>query len=145
MHWIGLVFVCFKQVLFIILKLIIKAERKPPLYNMNAMSALYHIAQNEPPTLSTTPWSDDFKQFIRLCLQKQPDERTAASDLLSNQFIVSYSDRKALIELIRKTKDIVRDLDNLQYRKIKKLIKFEKNDGCENSVIEDNSQIDVKK
>jgi thousand and one amino acid protein kinase len=112
---------------------------------MNAMSALYHIAQNEPPTLSTTPWSDDFKQFIRLCLQKQPDERTAASDLLSNQFIVSYSDRKALIELIRKTKDIVRDLDNLQYRKIKKLIKFEKNDGCENSVIEDNSQIDVKK
>jgi transposase len=52
--------------------------------------------------------------------------------------------RKALIELIRKTKDIVRDLDNLQYRKIKKLIKFEKNDGCENSVIEDNSQIDVK-
>jgi thousand and one amino acid protein kinase len=129
----------------IILKLIIKAERKPPLYNMNAMSALYHIAQNEPPTLSTTTWSDDFKQFIRLCLQKQPDERTAASDLLSNQFIVSYSDRKALIELIRKTKDIVRDLDNLQYRKIKKLIKFEKNEGCENSVIEDNSQIDVNK
>ncbi|XP_078741501.1 serine/threonine-protein kinase TAO1-A-like, partial [Lampetra fluviatilis] len=27
------------------------AERKPPLFNMNAMSALYHIAQNEPPTL----------------------------------------------------------------------------------------------
>ena len=121
------------------------AERKPPLYNMNAMSALYHIAQNEPPILSNSIaiWSEDFKEFIRLCLQKQPDERSAASDLLSNQFIVLFSDRKALIELIRKTKDIVRDLDNLQYRKIKKLIKFEKNDGSENSVIEDNSQIDV--
>ena len=29
------------------------AERKPPLFNMNAMSALYHIAQNDPPMLST--------------------------------------------------------------------------------------------
>ena len=28
------------------------AERKPPLFNMNAMSALYHIAQNDPPVLS---------------------------------------------------------------------------------------------
>lgn len=27
------------------------AERKPPYFNMNAMSALYHIAQNESPTL----------------------------------------------------------------------------------------------
>lgn len=29
------------------------AERKPPLFNMNAMSALYHIAQNDPPMLTT--------------------------------------------------------------------------------------------
>ncbi len=34
------------------------AERKPPLFNMNAMSALYHIAQNEPPTLSDLDTSD---------------------------------------------------------------------------------------
>lgn len=27
------------------------AERKPPLFHMNAMSALYHIAQSEPPSL----------------------------------------------------------------------------------------------
>lgn len=27
------------------------AERKPPYFNMNAMSALYHIAQNDAPTL----------------------------------------------------------------------------------------------
>lgn len=32
------------------------AERKPPLFNMNAMSALYHIAQNDPPALSTDGW-----------------------------------------------------------------------------------------
>lgn len=27
------------------------AERKPPLFHMNAMSALYHIAQRDSPTL----------------------------------------------------------------------------------------------
>lgn len=32
------------------------AERKPPLFNMNAMSALYHIAQNESPTLQSSEW-----------------------------------------------------------------------------------------
>lgn len=32
------------------------AELKPPLFNMNAMSALYHIAQNDPPKLSTEDW-----------------------------------------------------------------------------------------
>lgn len=30
------------------------AERKPPYFNMNAMSALYHIAQNDSPTLQVT-------------------------------------------------------------------------------------------
>ena len=32
------------------------AERKPPLFNMNAMSALYHIAQNDSPTLQSNEW-----------------------------------------------------------------------------------------
>jgi len=38
------------------------AERKPPYFNMNAMSALYHIAQNESPTLADTAWSHIFRQ-----------------------------------------------------------------------------------
>lgn len=41
--------VCFLTVSF-------SAERKPPLFNMNAMSALYHIAQNESPTLQSSEW-----------------------------------------------------------------------------------------
>lgn len=35
---------------------LILAERKPPLFNMNAMSALYHIAQNDSPTLQSNEW-----------------------------------------------------------------------------------------
>ena len=114
------------------------AERKPPLFNMNAMSALYHIAQNESPKLSETAqqtesadaaaqtlpivWTDNFKNFIGACLQKLPQNRLSAKDLLKHVFITELSDRKALNELIRKTKEIVRDLDNLQYRKMKKII-----------------------
>ncbi|RNA19766.1 serine threonine- kinase TAO3 [Brachionus plicatilis] len=110
------------------------AERKPPLYNMNAMSALYHIAQNDSPSLSTqtgsdgkpaNQWSPEFKKFIDLCLKKSPQNRPAANELLNNEFIVKFSNRDALIELIKKTKDIVRDLDNLQYRKMKKIIMTE--------------------
>ena len=37
------------------------AERKPPYFNMNAMSALYHIAQNDSPTLQDPAWSDAFR------------------------------------------------------------------------------------
>lgn len=45
------------------------AERKPPYFNMNAMSALYHIAQNDSPTLSANEWTDVFKHFVEACLQ----------------------------------------------------------------------------
>lgn len=37
------------------------AERKPPLFNMNAMSALYHIAQSDPPRLNDGCWSNEFR------------------------------------------------------------------------------------
>uniref|UniRef100_A0AAQ6A669 non-specific serine/threonine protein kinase n=1 Tax=Amphiprion ocellaris TaxID=80972 RepID=A0AAQ6A669_AMPOC len=66
------------------------AERKPPLFNMNAMSALYHIAQNESPTLQSN---------------------------------------SVLMDLIQRTKDAVRELDNLQYRKMKKILLQEAHNG----------------
>ena len=51
------------------------AERKPPYFNMNAMSALYHIAQNDSPTLADPAWSDVFRHFVDASLQKNPLER----------------------------------------------------------------------
>ena len=58
------------------------AERKPPLFNMNAMSALYHIAQNESPTLQSNEWSDYFRNFVDSCLQKIPQDRPTSEELL---------------------------------------------------------------
>jgi thousand and one amino acid protein kinase len=80
---------------FVQLKILL-AERKPPLFNMNPMSALYHIAQNEPPTLmmnnenqqpdvdNTVPlYTNDFISFIAMCLQKNPNDRPTPAELLN--------------------------------------------------------------
>ena len=58
------------------------AERKPPLFNMNAMSALYHIAQNDSPTLSGGDWSSDFHTFVDDCLAKNIADRPTAHQLM---------------------------------------------------------------
>lgn len=58
------------------------AERKPPLFNMNAMSALYHIAQNDPPSLAGGEWSDMFRQFVDSCLGKLPTDRPSSQEIL---------------------------------------------------------------
>jgi len=98
------------------------AERKPPYFNMNAMSALYHIAQNESPGLADPAWSDVFRHFVDACLQKNPLERPTSERLTQHQFVARIPARTVLLDLIARTKNAVRDLDNLNYRKMKKIL-----------------------
>uniref|UniRef100_A0A665TGH3 non-specific serine/threonine protein kinase n=1 Tax=Echeneis naucrates TaxID=173247 RepID=A0A665TGH3_ECHNA len=98
------------------------AERKPPLFNMNAMSALYHIAQNDSPTLQSSEWTDYFRNFVDSCLQKFPQDRPNSEELLKHAFVQRERPDSVLIDLINRTKDAVRELDNLQYRKMKKIL-----------------------
>ncbi|KAL4003304.1 Protein kinase domain family protein [Acanthocheilonema viteae] len=102
------------------------AERRPPLFNMNAMSALYHIAQNDPPTLShgenSSAWSTDFHSFVDLCLHKDPRERMKTGPCQQHPFIVKGRLDGVILELITRTKALVSDLDNFQYRKMRKLV-----------------------
>lgn len=113
------------------------AERKPPLFNMNAMSALYHIAQNESPTLQSNEWSDSFRGFVDYCLQKIPQERPTSAELLRHDFVRRDRPARVLIDLIQRTKDAVRELDNLQYRKMKKILFHESRNGPLNESQED--------
>ncbi|KAF9805801.1 hypothetical protein SFRURICE_009433 [Spodoptera frugiperda] len=98
------------------------AERKPPYFNMNAMSALYHIAQNDSPTLQAPEWTDTFRYFVEACLQKNPADRPSSTKLLSHPFITRPRSPNVLVDLIQRTKAAVRDLDNLNYRKMKKIL-----------------------
>lgn len=65
------------------------AERKPPYFNMNAMSALYHIAQNDSPSLNpnTGDWTDLFRTFVDTCLCKNPYDRPSSSEMLGVRFV----------------------------------------------------------
>ncbi|KAL0994820.1 hypothetical protein UPYG_G00127560 [Umbra pygmaea] len=105
------------------------AERKPPLFNMNAMSALYHIAQNESPTLQSSEWTEYFRNFVDSCLQKIPQDRPHSDDLLNHVFVQRARPDTVLMDLILRTKDAVRELDNLQYRKMKKILFQEAHNG----------------
>lgn len=103
------------------------AERKPPYFNMNAMSALYHIAQNDSPTLQVSylqapEWTDTFRYFVEACLRKNPQERPSSAGLLAHIFITRQRSPNVLVDLIQRTKAAVRDLDNLNYRKMKKIL-----------------------
>ncbi|KAK5969228.1 Serine/threonine-protein kinase Tao, partial [Trichostrongylus colubriformis] len=104
------------------------AERRPPLFNMNAMSALYHIAQNDPPRLAPVTnenqpeWSDSFQNFVSICLQKDAEARPATAELLDHEFITRYDHKGVIHELISRTKAIVLELDNFQYKKMRKLM-----------------------
>ncbi|XP_030382109.1 serine/threonine-protein kinase Tao isoform X2 [Scaptodrosophila lebanonensis] len=104
------------------------AERKPPYFNMNAMSALYHIAQNESPALPKNDWSDAFCNFVDLCLKKMPAERPSSAQLLLHIYVTRPRSVTVLLELIARTKSAVRELDNLNYRKMKKILMV---DTCE--------------
>ncbi|KAM8768814.1 serine/threonine-protein kinase TAO1 isoform 1-T2 [Acanthopagrus schlegelii] len=105
------------------------AERKPPLFNMNAMSALYHIAQNESPMLQSSDWTEYFRNFVDSCLQKFPQDRPNSEELLKHAFVQRERPESVLIDLISRTKDAVRELDNLQYRKMKKILFQEAHNG----------------
>ncbi|XP_036594589.1 serine/threonine-protein kinase TAO2 isoform X1 [Trichosurus vulpecula] len=116
------------------------AERKPPLFNMNAMSALYHIAQNESPVLQSGHWSEYFRNFVDSCLQKIPQDRPTSDVLLKHRFVLRERPPTVIMDLIQRTKDAVRELDNLQYRKMKKILFQEAQNGPSAEVPEEEEE-----
>ncbi|XP_064331503.1 serine/threonine-protein kinase TAO2-like [Phalacrocorax carbo] len=80
------------------------AERKPPLFNMNAMSALYHIAQSEAPALPEGRWSELFRQFVASCLQKPPPQRPPSRLLLQHPFLLRPRPPGVVARLLRRAR-----------------------------------------
>lgn len=60
------------------------------------MSALYHIAQNDTPTLNSPDWTDVFRHFVEVCLTKSPIERLTSGKLLSVSCLYIYQHNDAL-------------------------------------------------
>ncbi|KAJ3293462.1 hypothetical protein HK104_004433 [Borealophlyctis nickersoniae] len=59
------------------------AECSPPMFDMHPMRVLFMIPKLDPPTLKDkAKWSPTFQDFLRVCLEKDPDKRPTADELL---------------------------------------------------------------
>eukprot|EP01114_Cavostelium_apophysatum_P012705 TRINITY_DN2903_c0_g1_i1.p1 TRINITY_DN2903_c0_g1~~TRINITY_DN2903_c0_g1_i1.p1 ORF type:complete len:530 (+),score=123.23 TRINITY_DN2903_c0_g1_i1:167-1756(+) len=64
------------------------AEGEPPYIKYPQGKALYMIStQGAPPLKKPKSWSADFKQFVALCLERDPTKRVTTASLLEHPFL----------------------------------------------------------
>ncbi|XP_048671440.1 serine/threonine-protein kinase 10 isoform X4 [Marmota marmota marmota] len=85
--------------------LIEMAQIEPPHHELNPMRVLLKIAKSDPPTLLTpSKWSVEFRDFLKTALDKNPETRPSAAQLLEHPFVSNVTSNKALRELVAEAK-----------------------------------------
>ncbi|KAL4990451.1 kinase-like domain-containing protein [Aspergillus falconensis] len=77
------------------------ANGEPPYSDIHPMKVLFLIPKNPPPTLQGE-YSKAFKNFVELCLRRDPRERPTAKELLEHPFIKRAKKTNYLTELIER-------------------------------------------
>uniref|UniRef100_A0A8C4H4Q0 non-specific serine/threonine protein kinase n=1 Tax=Dicentrarchus labrax TaxID=13489 RepID=A0A8C4H4Q0_DICLA len=81
------------------------AQIEPPHHELNPMRVLLKIAKSEPPTLEQPhKWSKDFKDFLKKALDKNPETRPTAAQLMEHPFVRSVTSNRPLRELVAEAK-----------------------------------------
>ncbi|KAL0994758.1 hypothetical protein UPYG_G00126800 [Umbra pygmaea] len=81
------------------------AQIEPPHHELNPMRVLLKIAKSEPPSLDQpSKWSRDFKDFLKVALDKNPESRPNATQLLEHPFVSNVKSNKPLLELVAEAK-----------------------------------------
>lgn len=78
------------------------ANGEPPHSDLHPMRVLFLIPKNPPPVLQGSQWSKPFKEFVELCLNKDPENRPSAGTLLKHQFIKRAKKNSILVDLIER-------------------------------------------
>ncbi|KAJ3023953.1 UNVERIFIED_CONTAM: Serine/threonine-protein kinase 25 [Siphonaria sp. JEL0065] len=78
------------------------ATGRPPYSDLSVPKALNLIVYNEAPRLEGTGFTRGFKEFVSLCLQKDPHKRPHAAELLKHRFIKAARSYRTLTDLIAK-------------------------------------------
>jgi serine/threonine-protein kinase 24/25/MST4 len=97
---------------------------KPPHSKLTALRVMNSILKSDPPVLEDRdakegrkPWSREFKDFVKQCLQKEPNNRPALEVLLAHPFIRGSKPNSSLGELfkiVNKIKQIEENKANQQ-------------------------------
>ncbi|KAI4813922.1 hypothetical protein KUCAC02_003143 [Chaenocephalus aceratus] len=81
------------------------AQIEPPHHELNPMRVLLKIAKSEPPTLEQPhKWSQDFKDFLKKSLDKNPETRPTVTQLIEHPFVRKVTSNRPLRELVAEAK-----------------------------------------
>ncbi|KAI0985652.1 hypothetical protein GJ496_007936 [Pomphorhynchus laevis] len=75
------------------------AKGEPPYADVHPMRVLIQIPQNQPPQLSGS-FSRPFKDFVDVCLKRDPEKRPTAHELLKQKFVRHNRKTAFLSELV---------------------------------------------
>lgn len=78
---------------------------KVPLGEVHHMKVLFRIPKEPAPRLQGNQYSREYKDFVHCCLQKDPEKRPSAGQLLKHKFIKSAPKVSSLKQLVQRAQE----------------------------------------